>query len=661
MIPGASTDNTKANDTVIPKKHRRDSDGNNDEIINVERKKATHVLLKELNIKPHMPAGRGKPGDLILEKLTIKYVHKKTGKPYYSCIAINDGCYFIRSGNAQKDRVFPHAAHCNHVSDELRHLVDATAAQSSLGAKIGSGSQAVAVAPSDLEPKDDIVAHCQNKTSKSQKPATKFEIDVTRIGAEQLPECVNHAIVKLLCVCGVPPTIVDSDEWKTLMHTLNPRYCLTPSTQFVEKFIPREAAHVHELTAERLQEQDNLTLTFDGNSTRNADSIYLVHYTMPDDRKSYLVHGYKGSDERHTREWVKGIIVKTIKDIGIDKTAAIVSDSMGNTRAGWQDAQREIPILLNLGDCCHHIQLTVQDINRIGDFQEFIKTLNTAIRFFTKSNFSLAHLKKAREDVGLGQGLIKIGKTCFITHWSASVALEKNLELIKELVRNEMIKPNDKTIWELFKENVPYRKFQSILTIYIKIIKPLARALWSLESLHTNAADVYIFWLAITAKLRKLFSKGEAITGITPSISSAVSTIVSHHFKAFVNESPTDIYFTTFFLHPSYSTSDTLLRPASVSHTIRLPARAQNQPLPTVEIPYPNAFKRAKEYLKKILCDEAEYYKANPMMPQSPIGQIICKLGEKAVVNKFRTQIQPMHQQTQQKPDCLIESVMQFV
>ena len=94
---------------------------------------ATRALLKELNVKPHTAAGRGKPGDPILEKLTIKYVHKKNGKAYYSCVAINDGCYFIRAGNVQKDRVFPHAAHCNLLSDELRHLVDATAAQSSLG------------------------------------------------------------------------------------------------------------------------------------------------------------------------------------------------------------------------------------------------------------------------------------------------------------------------------------------------------------------------------------------------------------------------------------------------------------------------------------------------------------------------------------------------
>ena len=40
-----------------------------------------------------------------------------------------------------------------------------------------------------------------------------------------------------------------------------------------------------------------------------------------------------------------------------------------------------------------------------------------------------------------------------------------------------------------------------------------------------------------------------------------------------------------------------------------------------------------------MLRDEAEYYKANPTMKQSPIGEIICKLGEKFVVDKFRSQI----------------------
>ncbi len=43
MIPGASTDNTKANDTIVPKKRRMDSDGDNDETSNIEKKKVSTV------------------------------------------------------------------------------------------------------------------------------------------------------------------------------------------------------------------------------------------------------------------------------------------------------------------------------------------------------------------------------------------------------------------------------------------------------------------------------------------------------------------------------------------------------------------------------------------------------------------------------------------
>lgn len=158
-------------------------------------------------------------------------------------------------------------------------------------------------------PRGNITLHFPKKSKNAQTPGppTKFEIDLTHARAEQLMDQVNHTIVKLLCVLL---TIVDSEEWKTLMNTLNPHYCLTPSPQFVKKHIPREAAHVCQLTMDVLQKQDNLTLTFDGNSTHSADSVYLVHYTTLNDHRSYLVNGYKGSDEWHDWEWVKGVIIK---------------------------------------------------------------------------------------------------------------------------------------------------------------------------------------------------------------------------------------------------------------------------------------------------------------------------------------------------------------
>lgn len=85
---------------------------------------------------------------------------------------------------------------------------------------------------------------------------------------------------------------------------------------------------------------------------------------------------------------------------------------------------------------------------------------------------------------------------------------------------------------------------------YITIVAPLARSLWSLESSSANAADVFIFWLAIAASLRKFFGLGISKTGISDLLARKVTTIINRRYKAMIDESPTDIYFTAFFLDP---------------------------------------------------------------------------------------------------------------
>ena len=67
--------------------------------------------------------------------------------------------------------------------------------------------------------------------------------------------------------------------------------------------------------------------------------------------------------------------------------------------------------------------------------------LKQTIKYFSKSNLSTAELRKARKDAGIGQGLRSIGKTWFVTHWTAAVALEKILPLIKNLISDGIAKP----------------------------------------------------------------------------------------------------------------------------------------------------------------------------------------------------------------------------
>jgi hypothetical protein len=46
------------------------------------------------------------------------------------------------------------------------------------------------------------------------------------------------------------------------------------------------------------------------------------------------------------------------------------SDSTGNTKRGHKDAQEVFTTILDLGDCCHHLQNTAGDINKLEEFKD---------------------------------------------------------------------------------------------------------------------------------------------------------------------------------------------------------------------------------------------------------------------------------------------------
>ena len=46
----------------------------------------------------------------------------------------------------------------------------------------------------------------------------------------------------------------------------------------------------------------------------------------------------------------------------------VVSDSMGNTKAGQQKAVECFPTILDAGDCVHHIHLAIKDITNLPEF-----------------------------------------------------------------------------------------------------------------------------------------------------------------------------------------------------------------------------------------------------------------------------------------------------
>jgi hypothetical protein len=254
----------------------------------MKRPKIFNMLVPK-QLRPHKGAGR--PGKTVISSLVIKYVHKDTGKDYYGCVGV--GCYWFRAGNAQECRILKHAPSCRHLSDDLKLFANEHAAGSSLGAKLEA-----------LQSAEPTVSTSQPLKKAKSLTEGAIVLNFAHAGRQELQTKLDHCIMKLICVAGLVPHILDSPEWKEFVSIANPKYRVTPSDQFEEKIIPSEAAYVRKQVLQILQKQENLTLTFDGNSTRKAQSLYTVHVTTKD-RQSYFVDAYEGSDERHTAKWIK--------------------------------------------------------------------------------------------------------------------------------------------------------------------------------------------------------------------------------------------------------------------------------------------------------------------------------------------------------------------
>lgn len=105
--------------------------------------------------------------------------------------------------------------------------------------------------------------------------------------------------MKLICIRGIPPTVLDSPEWKDFINTAAPTYQQMGTKTFVDSIIPIEYVYIKQKQYEHISMCANLTLSFDGGTTASLQSVYTVHVITPEQR-IFLVEGSEASTASHT-------------------------------------------------------------------------------------------------------------------------------------------------------------------------------------------------------------------------------------------------------------------------------------------------------------------------------------------------------------------------
>ncbi|KAJ3793831.1 ribonuclease H-like domain-containing protein [Lentinula aff. detonsa] len=401
--------------------------------------------------------------------------------------------------------------------------------------------------------------------------------------------------MQLLCCDSIPLHVLDSPRWKNLIEYLcrngpNRSYTPVSSTHMATSVIPNEASLVRKLTLEQLKNERNLTVTFDGGSIRKPQSIYTTHVTT-EDRITYFWDGDEASDKSHNSEYVNQVIDQTVVAVGGPyKIAGVNSDNTGNVRKGRQDYTQAHSTVLNTRDSIHAFHNTIGEINKLP---------------WIKPMITIAAKKDAVEsrEIERSKGLISIGRTRFATHYSSLASLEPHLRAIQRLVEDKKI-----NIKSFFTSRGEVNSFETTMYQYLAIVGPIARSLWSLESTVANAADVYVFWLAVAATLKNLFLDKQTVSrlGLAQDQIRDIIRIVNKRYKDFIDDSPTDIYFSAFYLDPRFAHSNILKTPTTGSTTTSFTIRVPVSSSPAIDdgVLHPKAYQRAKGFLKTVLQNE---------------------------------------------------------
>jgi hypothetical protein len=93
--------------------------------------------------------------------------------------------------------------------------------------------------------------------------------------------------------------------------------------------------------------------------------------------------------------------------------------------------------------------------------------------------------------------------------------------------------------------------FQLALQQLLAVIGPPAKATKCLESSFANAADIYIFWLAVQSTFADHCVKN--VVKLPSKVLEDVRQLCNYRFNQTINEGPSDIFIAAFFLVPSTS------------------------------------------------------------------------------------------------------------
>lgn len=234
-------------------------------------------------------------------------------------------------------------------------------------------------------------------------------------------EQLAKMIVKQYC----PFTIVESEDFKKFVQTVNPGYSLPSRKTISSRLIPELYEKCVEDVREHLRNVRYITITTNGWTLVNNECYISITAHFIDDEckyQSYLLDCFK-YEEKHTAENLAAEIKTILTNWGlIHKVNAVVSDNAANITAAIRlRSWRHIPCFANM------LNLVVQA--GLFEIREIYDKVKVVIDYLKKSPLASKKLAATQKQMAVSEVKLKSDDP---TRWDSTLDMFQRLIACKE-------------------------------------------------------------------------------------------------------------------------------------------------------------------------------------------------------------------------------------
>lgn len=153
------------------------------------------------------------------------------------------------------------------------------------------------------------------------------------------------------------------------------------------------------------------------------------------------------------------------------------------------------------------------------------------------------------------RGLEAIGKTRFATSYWAARSVQRNLQALELWAEEGKARGEKSSVIENLC-TIGTERLRPALRKFLQIAAPFAKAIQNLESNAVTASDVFLHWISIVSIIKKIIDTDDEaratnnLTDYEQATTRKLGEILTKRYNEMINNAPTDIYITTFFLDP---------------------------------------------------------------------------------------------------------------